>query len=82
MHGYIDFSHDDPTRSALLVSRCDDSQRLSKIWRKMWCFEHEGFVPDMITTAKGFGGGIYPISATVMNRKAASGVAVLAGSDS
>ena len=39
---------------------------------KMWCFEHEGFVPDMITTAKGFGGGIYPISATVMNRKAAS----------
>lgn len=39
---------------------------------KMWCFEHEGFVPDMITTAKGFGGGIYPISAMVMNRKAAS----------
>ena len=39
---------------------------------KMWCFEHEGFIPDMITTAKGFGGGIYPISATVMNRKAAS----------
>lgn len=38
----------------------------------MWCFEHEGFVPDMITTAKGFGGGIYPISAMVMNRKAAS----------
>lgn len=39
---------------------------------KMWNFEHEGFVPDMITTAKGFGGGVYPISATVMNRKAAS----------
>lgn len=39
---------------------------------KMWNFEHEGFVPDMITSAKGFGGGIYPISATVMNRKAAS----------
>ncbi|WP_294586429.1 aspartate aminotransferase family protein [uncultured Ruminococcus sp.] len=39
---------------------------------KMWCFEHEGFVPDMIVTAKGFGGGIYPISATIMNRKAGS----------
>lgn len=39
---------------------------------KMWNFEHEGFVPDMITTAKGFGGGIYPISATIMNRKSAS----------
>lgn len=37
---------------------------------KMWSFEHEGFVPDMIITAKGFGGGIYPISATVMNKKA------------
>ena len=39
---------------------------------KMWCFEHEGFVPDMVITAKGFGGGVYPIAATVMNRKAAS----------
>jgi len=38
---------------------------------KMWCFEHEGFVPDMIISAKGFGGGVYPIAATVMNRKAA-----------
>lgn len=39
---------------------------------KMWCFEHEGFVPDMIVSAKGFSGGVYPISATMMNRKAAS----------
>jgi acetylornithine/succinyldiaminopimelate/putrescine aminotransferase len=38
----------------------------------MWNFQHEGFVPDMITSAKGFGGGIYPISATIMNRRAAS----------
>ena len=37
---------------------------------KMWGFEHEGFVPDMIVTAKGFGGGIYPISATIMNKRA------------
>ncbi|MGX8708725.1 MAG: aspartate aminotransferase family protein [bacterium] len=37
---------------------------------KLWGFEHEGFVPDMLVTAKGFGGGIYPISATVMNRTA------------
>ena len=39
---------------------------------KVWGFEHEGFVPDMLVTAKGFGGGVYPISATVMNRKAAA----------
>ncbi len=37
---------------------------------KLWGIEHEGFVPDMIVTAKGFGGGIYPISATVMNQTA------------
>ena len=50
---------------------------------KMWCFEHEGFVPDMVITAKGFGGGVYPIAATVMNRKAASwmwGTIILRGS--
>ncbi len=38
---------------------------------KMWGIEHEGFVPDMLVSAKGFGGGVYPISATVMNEKAA-----------
>ena len=38
---------------------------------KMWGFEHESFVPDMIITAKGFGGGIYPISATILNEKSA-----------
>ncbi|PYG88743.1 acetylornithine/succinyldiaminopimelate/putrescine aminotransferase [Ruminiclostridium sufflavum DSM 19573] len=38
---------------------------------KMWGFEHEGFEPDIIVTAKGFGGGIYPISATILNEKAA-----------
>jgi len=38
---------------------------------KMWGIEHEGFVPDMIVSAKGFGGGIYPISATIMNERSA-----------
>lgn len=37
---------------------------------KMWSIDYEGFIPDMIVTAKGLGGGIYPISATVMNEKA------------
>lgn len=37
---------------------------------KMWGFEHEGFIPDMIITAKGFSGGVYPIAATIMNEKA------------
>lgn len=36
---------------------------------KMWGIEHEDVVPDMLVTAKGFGGGVYPISATVMNRR-------------
>jgi acetylornithine/succinyldiaminopimelate/putrescine aminotransferase len=32
---------------------------------KLWGFEHEGFVPDIMVSAKGFGGGIYPIAVTV-----------------
>lgn len=38
---------------------------------KMWCVEHEGFEPDMLVTAKGFSGGIYPIACTILNKKAA-----------
>ncbi len=37
---------------------------------KMWSIDHEGFSPDMIVTAKGFSGGIYPIACTVLNEKA------------
>jgi acetylornithine/succinyldiaminopimelate/putrescine aminotransferase len=38
----------------------------------LWAFEQEGFMPDMLVTGKGFGGGIYPIAAAVMNRRAGS----------
>ncbi len=34
---------------------------------KLWGIEHEDVIPDMIVTAKGFGGGIYPIAATIVN---------------
>jgi acetylornithine/succinyldiaminopimelate/putrescine aminotransferase len=37
---------------------------------KMWGVEHEGFEPDVIVTGKGFGGGIYPIAATIMSERA------------
>ncbi len=37
---------------------------------KMWSIDYEGFIPDMIISAKGFGGGIYPMACTVMNEKA------------
>jgi putrescine aminotransferase len=32
---------------------------------KMFCAEHSGVVPDMITVGKSLSGGLYPISATV-----------------
>lgn len=37
---------------------------------KMWCIETYGVNPDIIVTSKGFSGGIYPISAVILNKKA------------
>ena len=36
---------------------------------KLWAFEHFDVVPDMVVLAKGLSGGIYPISATVIDKK-------------
>ena len=38
---------------------------------KLWGIEHENVEPDMLITAKGFGGGMYPIAATVVNERCA-----------
>ena len=38
---------------------------------KLWGIESEGVIPDILITAKGFGGGIYPIAATVLNERSA-----------
>ncbi|PLR87754.1 class-III pyridoxal-phosphate-dependent aminotransferase [Bacillus sp. V33-4] len=37
---------------------------------KLWGIEHYGVEPDILVTSKGFSGGIYPIAATVVNKKA------------
>ena len=33
---------------------------------RMWCYEHDGVQPDILVTGKGLGGGVYPMSATLM----------------
>jgi len=38
---------------------------------KLWGIEHYHVLPDMLITAKGLGGGIYPIAATVMTPRLA-----------
>lgn len=35
-----------------------------------WCFEHHGITPDIVVTSKGLSGGIYPVSACILNKKA------------
>lgn len=37
---------------------------------KMWGIEHFGVEPDILVTSKGLSGGIYPISATIVNEAA------------
>jgi acetylornithine/succinyldiaminopimelate/putrescine aminotransferase len=36
---------------------------------KLWAFEHFNVIPDMVVLAKGLSGGIYPMSATVIDTK-------------
>ena len=36
---------------------------------KLWCIEHHGIEPDILVTAKGLSGGIYPIAATVVGSR-------------
>ncbi len=35
---------------------------------RFWGISHYGVVPDMIVSAKGLGGGIYPITATILHK--------------
>ncbi|MCK5310624.1 MAG: aspartate aminotransferase family protein [Desulfobacteraceae bacterium] len=37
---------------------------------KLWAVEHYGVNPDILVTAKGLSGGIYPVAAAVLNEKA------------
>lgn len=33
---------------------------------RFWCHQHDGLEPDIVITGKGLGGGLYPITATLM----------------
>ncbi len=39
---------------------------------KIWAIEHFGVAPDIIVTAKGLSGGMYPMAAAILNEKAGS----------
>jgi acetylornithine/succinyldiaminopimelate/putrescine aminotransferase len=36
---------------------------------RIWAYQHEDVSPDILVTAKGLSGGVYPISATLMTRQ-------------
>ena len=36
---------------------------------RIWAYEHEGVVPDVVVTGKGLSGGVYPITATLMTHE-------------
>jgi len=38
----------------------------------LWCVDTYGVTPDILVTAKGLGGGLYPIGAVLVNEQAAS----------
>ena len=35
---------------------------------KLWAFEHDNIIPDIVVLGKGLSGGLYPISATVIRK--------------
>ena len=47
---------------------CDEVQSGVGRTGKMWAFEHEGIVPDIVASAKGLGGGV-PIGAMIARRE-------------
>jgi 4-aminobutyrate aminotransferase len=50
---------------------CDEVQSGIGRTGKMWAFEHEGIIPDIVATAKGLGGGM-PIGGIVARKEWAS----------
>jgi acetylornithine/succinyldiaminopimelate/putrescine aminotransferase len=59
----------DLVRSRGAVFIADEVQTGLARTGRVWAYEHEGFVPDVLVTGKGLGGGVYPISATLMTRE-------------